>query len=133
FVALSATADQEEAVRAMGRYDRTVLPVIDSAGALLGIVTIDDVVDVAEEEATEDIQKLGGMEALEDTYLRTGHVEMVRKRGSWLSILFAGQSITILVLGTFQEKIDAAPVLAVFLPLVISCGGNSGSQASTLV
>lgn len=133
FVALRADQPQEEAVRAMARYDRVALPVVDSRGVLLGIVTVDDVQDVAEEEATEDIQKLGGMEALEQAYIQTGFREMFHKRGFWLSVLFVGQTITIFVLGNFQEQLDRAVVLTLFLPLVISCGGNSGSQAATLI
>lgn len=133
FVALKADQPQEEAVRAMARYDRVALPVVDSRGVLLGIVTVDDVQDVAEEEATEDIQKLGGMEALEQAYIQTGFREMFHKRGFWLSALFVGQTITIFVLGGFQDQLDRAVVLTLFLPLVISCGGNSGSQAATLI
>lgn len=133
YVALRADQDQEEAVRMMARYDRIALPVIDSRGVLLGIVTADDVADVAEEEATEDIQKLGGVGALEQPYIQTGPMEMFRKRGVWLSALFVGQSITILVLGRFQDQLDKAVVLSLFMPLVMSCGGNSGSQAATLL
>lgn len=133
FVTLRADMDREEAVRAMARYDRNALPVVDSRGALIGIVTSDDVADVAQMEATEDIQKLGGMAALEDPYITTGHVEMFRKRGVWLSLLFVGQSITIVVLGRYQSQLDKAVVLTMFMPLVMSCGGNSGSQAATLV
>lgn len=133
FVALRADEPQEEAVRMMARYDRIALPVVDSRGALLGIVTSDDVADVAQAEATEDFQKMGGVAVLEEPYMRAGRVEMFKKRGMWLSILFAGQSVTILVLGSFQDQIEKAAVLATFLPLVISCGGNSGSQAATLV
>lgn len=133
YVALRADQDQEEAVRMMARYDRIALPVIDSRGVLLGIVTSDDVADVAEDEATEDIQKLGGVEALEQPYIQTGPVEMFRKRGVWLSALFIGQTITILVLGRFQDQLDKAVVLSLFMPLVMSCGGNSGSQAAALI
>ncbi len=133
YVHLRADQDQEEAVRMMARYDRMALPVVDSRGMLVGIVTADDVADVAEAEVTEDIQKLGGMGALEETYRRTGLAEMAHKRGFWLSVLFVGQSITIVVLAAFQDKIEQAAVLAVFLPLVISCGGNSGSQIATLI
>lgn len=133
YVALRADQDQEEAVRMMARYDRIALPVIDSRGVLLGIVTSDDVADVAEEEATEDIQKLGGVGALEQAYIQTGPMEMFRKRGVWLSALFVGQTITILVLGRFQDQLDKAVVLSLFMPLVMSCGGNSGSQAATLI
>lgn len=133
FVKLQATDDQEEAVRAMARYDRFALPVVDSRGVLIGIVTSDDVADVAQAEATEDIQKMGGVAALEEPYMQAGHVEMFKKRGLWLLALFVGQTITILVLGGFQEKIGRATVLVLFMPLVMSCGGNSGSQAATLV
>jgi magnesium transporter len=133
FVTLKADEDRSEAVGAMARYDRTALPVVDSRGVLLGIVTHDDVADVAQLEATEDMQKMGGMEALEAPYIQTGHVEMYRKRGFWLSALFVGQSITIFVLGSFQDQIAKAAILTAFMPLVISCGGNSGSQAATLV
>lgn len=133
YVALKADEPQDEAVRQLQRYDRVALPVVDSRGALIGIVTHDDVADVAQQEVTEDIQKLGGMEALEEPYISTGHVEMFRKRGFWLSVLFVGQTITIIVLGTFQSHLERAAVLTLFLPLVISCGGNSGSQAATLV
>jgi magnesium transporter len=117
----------------MSRYDRTALPVVDSRGALIGIVTHDDVADVAQLEATEDIQKMGGVAALEAPYMQTGQVEMFKKRGFWLAALFVGQTITIIVLGGFQDQLDKAAVLVMFLPLVISCGGNSGSQAATLV
>ncbi len=133
FVGLRADQPQEEAVRMMARYDRIALPVVDSRGVLLGIVTSDDVADVAEAEATEDIQRLGGVEALEQPYIQTGALEMFRKRGVWLSALFVGQSITILVLGGFQDQLDKAVVLSLFMPLVMSCGGNSGSQAAALL
>lgn len=133
FIALTADQDQEEAVRLMSRYDRIALPVVDSRGKLIGIVTHDDVADVAQAEATEDIQMLGGLAALEEPYIHTGHLEMFRKRAIWLAALFIGQTITIVVLGSFQGQLEKARVLVFFLPLVISCGGNSGSQAATLI
>jgi magnesium transporter len=133
FVKLRATDDQEEAVRMMARYDRFALPVVDSRGALIGIVTSDDVADVAQQEATEDIQKLGGVAALHEPYMQTGHIQLFTKRGVWLGALFVGQTITILVLGSFQDRLEQAKVLVFFMPLVMSCGGNSGSQAATLV
>ncbi len=133
FVALTADQDQEEAVRLMSRYDRIALPVLDSKGKLLGIVTHDDVADVAQAEATEDMQMMGAVAALEDAYIDTGYAEMYRKRAIWLAALFIGQTITIVVLGSFQNQLDKAKVLVFFLPLVISCGGNSGSQAATLL
>ncbi len=133
FISLRADQPQEEAVTMMARYDRMALPVIDSRGTLVGIVTSDDVADVAQAEATEDIQKLGGMAALTEPYMEAGNFEMFRKRGFWLSALFIGQTITIMVLGGFQDQLEQAAALVLFLPLVISCGGNSGSQAATLI
>jgi magnesium transporter len=133
FIALQANDDREEAVRIMKEYDRLALPVVDSAGFLLGLVTIDDVLDVAEEEATEDIQKMGGMEALDAPYMGTPFLRMVRKRGGWLSILFLGEMLTATAMGYFQAEIAAAVVLALFIPLIISSGGNSGAQAATLI
>lgn len=133
FIALSASDDQEEAVHQMTRYDRTVMPVLDTRGMLLGIVTIDDVADVAEEEATEDIQKLGGMEALDEPYMRTGFADMVKKRGPWLSALLVGEVATIFVMSSFDKQIEKLIVLATFVPLIIACGGNSGTQSASLV
>lgn len=133
FVSLVANQPQDDAVRLLQRYDRVALPVVDSRGALIGIVTHDDLADVAQQLATESIQKLGGTEALSAPYMETGPIEMFRKRGFWLAALFFGQTITILTLGGFQETLDKAVVLVLFLPLVISCGGNSGSQAATLI
>jgi len=133
YYGLKADQPQEEAVQMMARYDRTALPVVDSQGILVGMVTVDDVVDVAQQTATEEMQKMGGVGALEEPYMQTGHFQMFHKRGFWLSALFVGQTVTILVLGRFQEQLDKAVVLSVFMPLVISCGGNSGSQAATLV
>lgn len=133
FVSLRAEQDQEEAVNVLNRYDRTALPVVDSRGVLIGIVTHDDLADVAQQLATESIQKIGGVAALEEPYITTPHLTMFKKRGVWLAALFIGQTITIIVLGGFQDRLDQAAVLVMFLPLVISCGGNSGSQAATLV
>ncbi len=133
FVALKATDDQEAAVGVFRREDRTALPVTDTTGILIGIVTIDDVLDVAEIEATEDIQKIGGMEALDEPYMRIALGRMVRKRAGWLVILFLGEMLTATAMGFFEEEIKRAVVLALFVPLIISSGGNSGSQAATLV
>ena len=133
FVVLNATDDQETAVAAFRRYDRTALPVVDSAGVLVGIVTVDDVLDVAEEEATEDIQKLGGSEALEEPYLAVGLSTLVRKRATWLIVLFLGEMLTATAMAFFEAEIARAVVLALFVPLIISSGGNSGSQAATLI
>ncbi|NUN07742.1 MAG: magnesium transporter [Ignavibacteriaceae bacterium] len=133
FIHLIATDDQETAVQVFKDYDRTVLPVTDNTGILMGIVTIDDVLDVAEEEATEDIQKLGGSEALEEPYSTISLFGMVQKRAGWLSILFIGEMFTATAMGFFEHEIAKAVVLALFVPLIIASGGNSGSQASTLV
>jgi magnesium transporter len=133
FVSLRATDDREEAVRAMAKYDRIALPVVDSEGILLGIVTVDDVLDVAEEEATEDFQKLGGQEALGAPYMQLGLLPMMRKRGGWLVALFLGQLLTATAMGHFEEEIASAVVLAIFVPLIISSGGNSGSQVTSLI
>lgn len=133
FVSLKATDDQEAAVDAMRRSDMTALPVTDSYGVLVGIVTIDDVLDVAAAEATEDIQKFGGMEALDEPYLKIAFFRMVKKRAGWLVILFLGEMLTATAMGFFENEIEKAVVLALFVPLIISSGGNSGSQAATLV
>ena len=133
FVALNVTDDQEAAVEVFKRYDRTVLPVLDSEGVLMGIVTIDDMLDVAEKEATEDIQKLGGSAALEEPYLTVALPRMIRKRAGWLIILFVGEMLTATAMGFFEQEIAKAVVLALFVPLIISSGGNSGSQATTII
>ncbi len=133
FIALAVTDDREEAVRVMAKYDRTALPVVDGAGSLLGIVTFDDVADVAEEEATEDIHKLGGVEALDQPYMQTGFVEMLRKRGVWLCVLFVFQVLTIGVMSHFESALERAMVLMAFVPLIISSGGNTGTQAASLL
>lgn len=133
FEALNALDDQEEAVKMLSKYDRVALPVIDSEGILVGIVTADDVIDVAEEETTEDMQLMGGMHALDDYYSQTGILEMVRKRVGWLILLFMGQILTVTALATYENALAAAAVLAFFIPMIISSGGNSGSQAATLI
>ncbi|MFM8439594.1 MAG: magnesium transporter, partial [Candidatus Kapaibacterium sp.] len=117
-VSLSAFDDQEEAVRTMEKYDLPAIPVVDSTGILVGIVTFDDIFDIAQEEATEDIQKIGGMEALDDTYKATDIVEMVRKRAGWLSILMVSELLTTSALAFFEGTIERAAVLVLFIPLV---------------
>jgi magnesium transporter len=125
FEALQVTADQEQAVELFKKYNRPTLPVVDAQGMLLGIVTVDDI--------TEDIQKLGGSEALEDAYIRTPVATLIRKRAGWLIVLFVGEMFTASAMSHFEDEIQKAVVLALFVPLIISSGGNSGSQASTLV
>ena len=133
YIALNASDDREHAVYTMNRYDRTALPVVDSLGLLVGIVTIDDVADVAEIEATEDIHKLGGMETLRGPYLTTRITESFRKRGGWLAGIFLLQIGTVGVMGVFDDRLSNAAFLAVFVPLIISSGGNSGSQAASML
>lgn len=133
FDALDAHADQEQAVELFRKYDRPTLPVVDSEGVLLGIVTVDDILDVQEEEVTEDIQKLGGSEALEDPYVKTPVLTLIRKRAHWLVVLFLGEMLTASAMASFEDEIQRAVVLALFVPLIISSGGNSGSQASTII
>lgn len=133
FIALNVHDDQEKAVEVFKKYDRIALPVIDNYGILIGIVTVDDVLDVAEEEATEDIQKLAAVEALEEPFPTIPILSMVRKRAVWLTILFVAQILTAVAMGFFENEISKAVVLSLFIPLVISSGGNSGSQAATLV
>lgn len=133
FISLRARDDQETAIQVFRDYDRVALPVTDTAGILLGIVTIDDVMDVAEEEATEDIQKIGGVEALDDPYIDTPLFTLVQKRAKWLVVLFLGEMFTTTAMGHFEDEIARAVVLTLFIPLIISSGGNSGSQAATLI
>jgi magnesium transporter len=132
-VSLHAMDDRESALGLFEKYDRVALPVTDAQGYMLGIVTVDDMLDVAQAEATEDIQKLGGSEALDAPYNQVGLWEMIRKRGGWLSALFLGEMLTATAMSFFEGEIAKAVVLALFVPLVISSGGNSGSQAASLI
>lgn len=129
----SEDADQEYLSRLFKEHNLLAIPVVDSTGKMKGIVTIDDIVDVVEEEATEDIQKMGGSEALGDPYLKIALTEMIKKRAGWLFVLFLGELLTANAMGYFEDQIAKAVILALFLPLIISSGGNAGSQASTLV
>ena len=133
YTALNVHDDQETAVELFKKYDRVALPVIDNHGILIGIVTVDDVLDVAEEEATEDIQKIAGVSVLEEPFPTIPIFSMVKKRAIWLTILFVAQILTAVAMGFFGDEISKAVVLSIFIPLVISSGGNSGSQAATLV
>ena len=133
FVHLTVNETQEEALNIFRKYDRAALAVVDSNGVLVGIVTQDDMLDVAEEEATEDIQKIGGMEALDEPYTTIPFLRMVKKRATWLIILFLGEMLTATAMQGYNSEIEKAAILAMFLPLIISSGGNSGSQATTLV
>src|SRR5215831_9121299 len=133
FTALKATDDRQTAVNVFRQADLAALPVTDSEGVLIGIVTNDDILDVAEKLATEDIQRIGGSEALDEPYMKIAFAQMVKKRAGWLVILFLGEMLTATAMGFFEKEIDRAVVLALFVPLIISSGGNSGSQATSLV
>ncbi|TWF39034.1 magnesium transporter [Chitinophaga polysaccharea] len=133
FVSLHANDDQEEAIQVFRMENRVALPVVDDQGILLGIVTIDDMLWIANEEHTEDIQKIGGTEALDEPYLDMPLLKLVKKRVGWLVVLFIGEMLTATAMGFFEDEIAKAVVLALFVPLIISSGGNSGSQASTLI
>jgi magnesium transporter len=133
FVTAHETMDQEELSRLFSSHGLIAIPVVDDEGRIKGIVTVDDIVHVVREEATEDIQKIGGMEALDEPYLRVRFGHMVRKRAGWLSALFLGEMLTATAMTYFEDEIARAVVLALFVPLIISSGGNSGSQATTLV
>lgn len=133
FIALQTLMDREEAVRIFRQYDRSALPVVTENQVLVGIVTADDILDVAEAEATEDIQKFGGLEALDLPYVETSVLTMIKKRAGWLIVLFLGEMLTASAMGYFEEEINKAVVLVLFIPLIISSGGNSGSQAATLI
>ncbi|MDQ3300071.1 MAG: magnesium transporter [Myxococcota bacterium] len=132
-IRVSDGTDQETVSRIFAEHDLTVVPVVDADGKMKGIVTVDDIVDVVQEEATEDAQKFGGMAALEMPYLQSSRREMLWKRGLWLVILLVGSTLTASAMGAFQDQIDRVPLLALFIPMIISTGGNSGSQASTLM
>jgi len=132
-VVVDENLDQEEVAQNFLYYGYSSLPVVDADGRMKGIVTIDDIVDVVQEEATEDAQKFGGMEALDAPYFQTTFGEMIKKRAGWLAILFVGEMFTASAMGNFEDEIAKAVVLALFVPLIISSGGNSGSQASTLI
>lgn len=132
FIALNANDDQEMANEAFKMNNRVALPVTDDQNILLGIVTIDDILWVASEEFSEDIQKIGGTEALDEPYLDISIFKLLKKRAGWLVLLFLGEMLTASAMQFFQHEIETATVLALFIPLIMSSGGNSGSQASTL-
>lgn len=133
FISLKAEDDQEIAIQIFKEHDRSALPVVDEAGVLLGIVTFDDIMDVAEEESSEDFHKFGGMEELDFPYVKTPFLSLIKKRSGWLIILFIGEMLTATAMGYFDKEIAKAVVLALFIPLIISSGGNSGSQAATII
>jgi magnesium transporter len=132
-ITVHTRTEQEELVRLMTVHRLQALPVVDGQGMLVGTIAPDAVMNVAEEEATEDIHKLGGLDAIDEPYDRTAFWPMIHKRGRWLAALFIGETLTATAMGRYEAEIARAVVLALFVPLVISSGGNSGSQAATLV
>ena len=132
-ISLPEDMDQEEVSRKFAQHKFSALPVLDSQGRIKGIVNVDDIVQVVQEEATEDIQKLGGSEALDQPYMKIGFFRMIKKRAGWLVILFLGEMLTATAMGYYEHEIARAVVLALFIPLIISSGGNSGSQATSLI
>ncbi len=132
-VSVPDTMDQEAVASVVAERDLSAVPVLDTQGRMKGIVTVDDIVDVVQQEATEDIHKLGGMEALDTPYMQTSILGLVKKRAGWLTVLFLGEMLTASAMSQYQDEIARAVVLTLFVPLIISSGGNSGSQATTLI
>lgn len=132
-ISVRVDENQEEVARKIARYDFIALPVVDDQNRLVGIITHDDVLDVVQEEATRDMQKVGGSEALDAPYFDVGFLPMLKKRGGWLAVLFLGETLTATAMGHFEEEIKKAAVVALFVPLIISSGGNSGSQATSIL
>jgi len=132
-LAVSPTASREEAARLISKYDLLALPVIDAVGHLIGIVTVDDMIDAMVEKQTQDVQRFGGMEALPDPYMDIGFFTMIRKRAGWLCALFLGEMMTATAMQGFEGELEKAIVLTLFIPLIMSSGGNSGSQATSLL
>ncbi len=132
-IAIPEDMDQEEVSKKFEQHDLMAIPVIDADAKMKGIITFDDVVDVVKEEATEDIQKLGAVQVMDAPYLRTPFFQLIQKRAGWLIVLFIGEMFTATAIGHYETEIANAVVLALFIPLIISSGGNSGSQASTLI
>jgi magnesium transporter len=132
-VTVRPLTDQEDVARLISKYDLLAIPVVDDTGRVLGIVTVDDIIDALVSETTEDVQKFGGMEALDEPYMQISLLAMVKKRAGWLCALFLGEMLTATAMGHFEAEISRAVVLALFIPLIISSGGNSGSQATSLI
>src|SRR3954468_19273528 len=130
---VSPSADREEAARMIQKYDLVALPVVSESSHLMGVVTVDDVIDVIQKEQTEDVQKFGGMEALDMPYSQIAFWPMIGKRVGWLAILFVGEMLTAVATNTYADELKAAVILAILMPLIISSGGNSGSQATSLI
>lgn len=132
-ITVSPTTDQEEAAHLFSKYDLLAVPVVDERRHVIGIVTVDDIIDAIFEESTEDVQKFGGMEALDQPYMEIGFVKMIQKRAGWLAALFIGEMLTATAMQYFETELEKAIVLTLFIPLIMSSGGNSGSQATSLI
>jgi magnesium transporter len=132
-VALHMTDSKEDAVAKFKEYDRVVLPVTNADNILLGVLTVDDVLDAAEQRDTKEIQNFGGVEGLDYPYVKTAFFSLIKKRATWLIVLFLGEMLTATAMGHFEKEIERAVILSIFIPLIISSGGNSGSQAATLI
>ena len=132
-ITVSPNADREEVARVISNYDLVVVPVVSESGHLMGVITVDDVIDAIQEEQTEDVQKFGGLQALDEPYMQIGLLGMLKKRAGWLSILLIGETLTTGVMEGVDEELAAVQVLILFVPLVVSSGGNSGSQATSLI
>jgi magnesium transporter len=132
-VSVPATATGEEVARITSNYDLVALPVVEATNRIIGVITVDDVIDVIQEEQTEDVQKLGGMQALDEPYMQIGFLGMLRKRAGWLVLLFVGELFTATAMARWEGQLERAAVLMMFVPLIISSGGNSGSQATSLI
>lgn len=133
YVKLSLEDSKETAIDIFKQYDRAALPVTSDSNVLLGVITVDDVLDIEEEKSTREMQRFGGVESLEYPYVKTPFLSLIKKRAGWLIVLFVGEMLTATAMGYFDEEISKAVVLALFVPLIISSGGNSGSQAATLI
>ncbi len=132
-ITVMPTESQEDAARIIRKYDLLAVPVIDTTGHILGIATVDDVIDAMIEEQTEDVQRMGGMEAIDEPYLQISFGQMIKKRAGWLAVLFLSEMLTTSAMQVFADELEKAIVLALFIPLVMSSGGNSGSQATSLI
>jgi magnesium transporter len=131
--AVAPHADREEVARIISDYDLVIVPVVSESNHIMGVITVDDVIDAIQEEQTEDVQKFGGMEALGEPYMSIGFFSMIRKRAGWLSLLFVGEMLTTVATTYYQAELEKTVILSLLMPLIISSGGNSGSQATSLI
>ncbi|TCT07564.1 magnesium transporter [Aquabacter spiritensis] len=132
-ITANALADREDVARMIAKYDLLAVPVVDTTGHIIGICTFDDMIDAMIDEQTEDVQRMGGMEHIHEPYMQIGFMEMIKKRGGWLCVLFLSEMLTTSAMQVFSDELEKAIVLALFIPLVMSSGGNSGSQATSLI